>query len=159
MPRRVKSSIATWTAAPADAPDAGGRVAENAMPNAPDLRQLLDVDVEQLAGAALPAPQAGALRLEPTEPIQPQATLDGHDRRDREPVVICDPERTAVLVARPENLPGRSLSDLPRNALRAGGPIPQPATRSARNRATHLWTVRSEIPQRSGWCGRAPAGA
>jgi len=111
---------------PADAPDTRAPVAVNAMPHPPDLPQLLHVDVEQLPGAALLVTDGGTLGLEPIEAIEPQPALDGHDGRDREPIVIRDPEGTPALVARPENLSALRSGHLARDALWAGRAITKP---------------------------------
>lgn len=126
---------------------ARGAVAVNAVPYAPDPRELLHVEVEQLARPRRLVTHDGARRLEAGLVVEPRAPQRGHHGRHREPVVLRDPERGPTLAAAEEELsvlvagpaagqPARAARAVgeTRVALgaQAGEPLPRGAGRNRR---------------------------
>jgi hypothetical protein len=66
----------------------------DAMPDARKAPELLDVKMHQKRREARVRNAAPAAAVEPGWAIEPQATLFGHNRGDREPIVLSDANRT-----------------------------------------------------------------
>jgi hypothetical protein len=115
------------------------------MPGSPvrNPRELLDVDVQQLAGVAALVAVGQLGRLEPAELAQPDAQQHRRDRRERHPQTQRDlgaghpqaPQRDDDLDA----LLGRALPDPGRHR----GTAKRPASPSVRQRRPHFEQVRS----------------
>jgi hypothetical protein len=112
-------------ALPADAPGAPPAIAVDPMPHPPNLHELFDVGVEQRAGPPpfIPAHRAG--RLEPAEPVQPQAALHRDDGREREPVIVRDLEGAPAAPPGPRDLAHAIAREAARRTPGARRPIPE----------------------------------
>src|SRR5712691_2935723 len=112
---------------PADAAHPAAAIARDAVPDAPDPAELLDVDMYEAAGAAVLVPHHGRGRLEAAQPRQPQpAQIPGDGGR-------TESQGLGDLGARPA-LPAQALDELlqragrlPGAAVGAAGPVGQGA--------------------------------
>lgn len=75
-------------ALPAGAGHAHPAIAVNAMADAPDLPQILDVQVHQLRGPGAFIPHHGQRRLEGGQLIEPESPQFGRDRQEGDVVVL-----------------------------------------------------------------------
>lgn len=135
---------------PADAAHARRAVAVHPVAHAPDLPQLLHVEMHQGAGAAALVALDGARRLEARQTIEPVASEKRHHGAHREGVVLGDAQRAPALPPAAQDLPPLMPGELPRQAPRArrairerlrptvprgfgaAGPLPQRLARDAR---------------------------
>jgi len=99
---------------PADAAPPLPAVPVDAVPDAADPPQLLDVEVDQLPGPGVLIAHDRSWGLQPVQPIEPQTAELRHHGRDREPVVLGDAATAPALPPAPQDL----APSVPRQALR-----------------------------------------
>jgi hypothetical protein len=71
---------------------------------APNPSELLDVEMQQLPRASAFVPDDGVRRVQPAQPIEPEAALHEHNRRERELEMLGDVQRTAPLLPELQDL-------------------------------------------------------
>jgi hypothetical protein len=108
---------------PPYATDPGGAVAMDAMADATDAAQLLDVDVDQLARAISLISHDRFLRLEALEPRQPGAGQDACDGGRTQAHSGCDLRACLASAAQPQNLLDSLWMSLSRHPHRPGTAI------------------------------------
>ena len=118
------------------------------MTNRADFAELFDIDMDELAGtlALVTPPRLGGLKC--LQAIEPQPPQDAENRCSRDTGFARDLRSGPALT--PQRLDARDGLGVGRRK-RCGGEERscKPATPSARNRATHLRTVRGQTPTAS----------
>ena len=131
---------------PTDAPDSSGAVAMDAMADTTDTAQLLDIDVDQLAGTISLVPDDRLLGLEVLKAREAVTSQDaghggraqahtGRDLRAR----IASPAQT-------QHLLDSIRMGLPRHPMRPGAAIDQGRLAGLSNRLFHLKAVLLDTP-------------
>ena len=112
---------------PADEARSTAAIAVNPMTDPTEAPEFLRIEVQQSAGAPVFIPDDRPRWLEATQPIQPQAALDGHDCGNREPVILRDAHRAPATAPASFNLPAMMPRALIRAAAGPRGAVAQPA--------------------------------
>jgi hypothetical protein len=110
---------------PTDASDSGGSVAVDAMSDTADTPQLLDIDVDQLAGTISLISDHGRLGLEALEPREAAASQDTGDRGGTQAHSGCDLWARLASAAQSQHLLDTVGMSLPRHSVRPGAAIEQ----------------------------------
>ena len=108
---------------PADARTASASIAVNAMADAANLPELLDVEMHEVARALVLVAHDRSRRLERVEMREPQPALFSDDVRERNAVVLRNADRAPPLATPTRNLPTLMPRHPSRTAMRSRRPI------------------------------------